>query len=454
MAKRKIYTFIDLFAGLGGIRIGLEQAAKDKKCNVKCVLTSEIKKSAIKAYQHHFPGERANIDVRKVKPQEILYGIDIILAGFPCQPFSAAGSQKGFQDTRGTMFFEIERIIEEATKNGHKPKGFILENVEGLVTHGGKVEGKPYGKTLQTILAKLDIAGYNVNWKLIDASEHGLPQARKRVYIVGVSKEYGEVDLENLPKSKSVFGDIMEHGLPTEKSKFSKLLLKKYRLEDLEGMRIKDKRGGARNIHSWDFEIKGKVSCEQKKFLNQLFKERRKKKWASIIGIEWMDGMPLTIEQIRTFYDSPKLQQMLDDLVEKGYLVFEHPKQKLYKREGELQHSYRVYDTSKPKGYNIVTGKLSFPYSGFLDPKEPTPTMVASDMEKFGVVDGDGFRHLSVTEGLRLFGYDNYNLSCLYENTNRDGDRVAFDLLGNSVCVPVIRLIACRLLDTLNKEVQ
>lgn len=447
MAK---YNFVDLFSGLSGIRIGLEQAAMQTGDSVNCILTSEIKKAAIEALNHRYPNEKSDYNVYDIHPDKLKKKIDIILAGFPCQPFSAAGNQKGFMDTRGTLFFEIERIIEESTKIGHKPKGFILENVEGLVKHGGDVNSEGCGRTFCTILQKLDLAGYNVSWKVIDASCHGVPQARRRVYIVGVSREFGIVDLDNLPESHSVFGDIMEHGLPTEDSPFTRNLLSSYSLSELEGMRIKDKRGGSRNIHSWDIKFKGEVSAEQKELLNLLFKERRKRKWASIIGIEWMDGMPLTTEQIATFFKSKNLQKMLDDLVEKGYLVYEHPKQRYYQTQGDLQHSYRAYDTTKPKGYNIVTGKLSFPYSGFLSPKEVTPTMVASDMEKVGVIDNGGIRHLSINEGLRLFGYDNYDLN--YLENRKDGRSVAFDLLGNSVCVPVIEIIANRLLKALNKK--
>ena len=182
-------------------------------------------------------------------------------------------------------------------------------------------------------------------------------------------------------------------------------MLKHYKPEEIEGKYIKDKRGGPRNIHSWDLELRGKVTKKQKEFLNLLLKERRKKKWAQIIGIDWMDGMPLTLEQIQTFYNDFKLPEMLEDLVKKGYLVFEHPKKKIPIQEGENIGYRREQDTTKPKGYNIVTGKLSFEYSQFLDSNDITPTLVAMDMSRVGVVDGDGIRHLSISEGLKLFGY-------------------------------------------------
>ena len=439
--------FIDLFSGLSGIRIGFENAARKIGIETSCVLTSEVKPIAIEALSHRYPDEKVDYDVYDVNADLFPDGVDVILGGFPCQPFSAAGKGLGFLDTRGTLFFEIERIIKELTEKDMKPRGFILENVEGLVHHGGLVANSKYGKTLNTIIKKLDLAGYNVNVQVLDASDYGLPQARKRVYIVGVAKEIGKVDLDNLPKSKMTFGEVREYNLPTETSPFIRKILRLYKPGELEGKCIKDKRGGGRNIHSWDLETKGKVSNKEKEFLNLLLKERRKKKWASIIGIDWMDGMPLTTDQIASFYPSPSLQKMLDDLTEKGYLVYEHPKKKIVLRKNGIISSRREEDTTKPKGYNIVTGKLSFEFSQFLDSNSIAPTMVAMDMERIGVIDGDGIRHLSINEGLRLFGYHDYDLS--YLNDRKGGKAIAFDLLGNSVCVPVIELLAERLIDTI-----
>ena len=445
-----MYNFIDLFAGLSGIRIGFEQAAKDLGLRTKCVLTSEIKPAAIEALKHRYPNEKCDYNIYDVNADLLPQGADVILGGFPCQAFSAAGKGLGFLDTRGTLFFEIERIIKELTQLNKKPKGFILENVEGLVSHGGKEKGQLYGKTLSTILHKLKTAGYNVSVAVLDASSFGVPQKRKRVYLVGIDSNYGEVDLTNLQSSTVLVKDVIQRGEKTDDSEFAKLLIKNIGLKKLAGKCIKDKRGGASNIHSWDIGLKGIVSKEQKNFLNLLLKERRKKKWASIIGIDWMDGMPLTLEQISSFFASKDLEGMLNDLVAKGYLVFEHPKKKVLISDGINIASQRIYDTSKPKGYNIVTGKLSFKYSLILDPNGFAPTLVAMDMERVGVLDGKGIRHLTIEEGLRLFGYKDYDLSYLYNQKN--GRKKAFDLLGNSVCVPVIQALAKRLLLTLERH--
>lgn len=324
-----------------------------------------------------------------------------------------------------------------------KPYGFILENVEGLILHDREKPSDSIGRTLTTILQKLNEIGYNVSWRLLDSQKFGVPQSRLRVYIVGTLKS--KVDMDDFPEMKKVFGEIIEHGKPCVDSHFTKCLLRHYRPEELYGKSIKDKRGGKNNIHSWTIGLKGEITAEQTKLIEMLFKERRKHHWADEIGIDWMDGMPLTVEQIATFFQSDNLKNILDDLVDKGYLVLEYPK-KLVQREingGVVVE--REQDTTKPKGYNIVAGKLSFEFSKILDNNAVTPTLVAMDVSKLGVVDGEGIRRLTLREGLRLFGYpDSYNLD-MFENNNA-GLAKAFDLLGNTVVVPVIKAVALRLI--------
>lgn len=352
---------------------------------------------------------------------------DYLLAGFPCQPFSSAGSRKGFLDTRGTLFFEIERILKGKIDGGRPVKGFLLENVEGLINHEN-------GDTLKTIISHLEELGYHVNYKLIDAQYFGLAQSRKRVYIVGSLTS--KIGLDDFEVESTTLGEILDTGLPTTDSKLTKLLLKNYTVDELKGKSIKDKRGGSDNIHSWEIELKGETSKQERKLLNAMLKERRKKHWAEEIGITWMDGMPLTTEQIRTFFDVPNLQEMLDKLTEQGYLSYEHPKEQMVNEQGA---KIRVPDDTKPKGYNIVAGKLSFEFSKILDPNELAPTLVAMDVSKLGVVDGDGIRPLTIKECQRLCGYpDDYNLSTIKETE-------AYDLLGNTVCVPVIEKISERM---------
>lgn len=421
--------FIDLFAGIGGIRKGFELACSDLGLKTECVFTSEIKPYAVEVLKQNHPNETVRGDITKIETAEIP-DFDFLLGGFPCQAFSAAGKRLGFEDTRGTLFFEVERILRDK-----KPKGFILENVEGLVNHDKQNIKDKIGKTLSTILEHLTTLGYKVNWKVLNAKNFGVPQDRKRIYITGTYIDFP--NLENFETSNTNLSDILEKGLPVSNSKFVNLVLSNYSVKQLYGMSIKDKRGGNNNIHSWDIDYKGKTTKQEKEFLNLLLKERRKKKWAQEYGIDWMDGMPLTISMIRTFYNVDNLETMLEDLVAKKYLKKEHPKKKIGNK--------RVQDETLPLGYNIVAGKMSYEVAKVLDPKGIAPTLVAMDMEHLFVGDGDGIRKLSLREGLRLFGYpDDFK----FDVSLQDG----YDLLGNTVVVPVIKQVALRVLTILTEE--
>lgn len=429
MHKRKV-KFIDLFAGMGGMKLGFENAFKKHGFETECVMTSEIKPYAIKTLMANFSGENFVGDIFKVR-NEAIPDFDFLLGGFPCQPFSASGKRFGFQDTRGTLFFEIERILE-----AKKPYGFILENVEGLIKHDLENKKDKIGRTLKTILIKLRELGYQVSYNLLDSIDFNLPQSRKRVFIVGTREK--EIDLTDFPTKRAKLREILETGLDTVSTTFTKKLLQNYSIEELYGKSIKDKRGGKNNIHSWDIEIKGAVSPKQKLLLNKLFKERRKKKWAEENGIDWMDGMSLSLEQISTFFPDKKLKELLDDLVDKGYLKFEHPKKLVREvtENGGIK-KFRTFDEDLPKGYNIVTGKLSFEINKILDPEDIAPTLVATDVSRIAVVDGGGLRKLSIREGLRLFGYPEWYKIPVKE-------KEAFDLLGNTVAVPVMEAVAIR----------
>ncbi|NCT19237.1 MAG: DNA (cytosine-5-)-methyltransferase [Flavobacteriia bacterium] len=420
--------FIDLFAGLGGIRLGFEKSFRDLGFETECVMTSEIKPYSVKTLQHNFKHDFLAGDIFEIR-NEFIPDFDFLLGGFPCQPFSAGGKRQGFIDTRGTLFFEIERILRDK-----KPYGFILENVEGLVKHDLENKNDEIGRTLSTILYKLENElGYEVSWEVLDSINFGLPQSRKRIFIVGTKDKKPNLKTES--KSFKSLKSILENGLETMNSDLTKKLLSHFDIEDLYGKSIKDKRGGNNNIHSWDIGIKGEVSDEQIILLNKLFKERRKKHWAEKIGIDWMDGMPLNLEQISTFYQSHNLEEILNDLVEKGYLRFEHPKKLVREITENGEKKYRDYDTTKPKGYNIVTGKLSFEINKILDPNDIAPTLVATDVSRLAVPDNGGLRRLTIREGLRLFGYPEW-----YEIPVKETE--AFDLLGNTVAVPVVEHVA------------
>jgi DNA (cytosine-5)-methyltransferase 1 len=163
--------FIDLFCGIGGFRVAFEEACFENNIYPKCVFSSDIDKFCQDSYEANF-GERPNGDITQVNEKEIP-DHDILFAGFPCQPFSIIGQMKGMDDTRGTLFFDIARIIKEK-----KPKAFILENVKQLVGHD-------QGKTLKVIVQALKDLGYHVQYSVLNALDYGLPQKRERVVIVG-----------------------------------------------------------------------------------------------------------------------------------------------------------------------------------------------------------------------------------------------------------------------------
>lgn len=412
----KEIKFIDLFAGIGGIRKGFEIACNELELSSKCVFTSEIKAHAIKVLEQNNPYDVIHGDITTIDSRDIP-DFDFLLAGFPCQAFSSAGRRLGFADIRGTLFFEVERILREK-----RPFGFILENVEGLVNHDN-------GNTLATILQRIDDLGYRYDYKVLNSKDFGVPQERKRIYIVGTSEK--KPNMSGFVKTDCRVGSILEHGLETSSSPFVKNLLKHYTLDELEGKSIKDKRGGGNNIHAWDLEIKGYVSNEEKILLDKMLTERRKKRWAVEYGIDWMDGMALSFDMIKTFYPHENLKEMLDSLVDKGYVKREYPKRKV--------KNHREQDPSLPLGYNIVSGKMTFEVNKVLDPNGYAPTLVAMDMKGIYVRDGQGIRNLSLREGLRLFGYP--------EDFKMDIEKsLGYDLLGNTVVVPVIKEVSKRVL--------
>ncbi|MCK5743053.1 MAG: DNA (cytosine-5-)-methyltransferase [Chlorobi bacterium] len=185
------YKFIDLFAGIGGFRQGFE------RMGFECVFSSESDEHARDVYKCNF-GETPFGDITKVRVEDIPE-FDILLAGFPCQPFSIAGEKKGFNDTRGTLFFDIARIVEY-----HKPRVVVLENVKHFKNHD-------HGRTLEVVLQTLNDLGYATNWKLLNAKDFGVPQNRERTIIVG-SKDGIELDFSRFEaKEDIILKDILEN---------------------------------------------------------------------------------------------------------------------------------------------------------------------------------------------------------------------------------------------------
>jgi DNA (cytosine-5)-methyltransferase 1 len=198
-----LFSFVDLFAGIGGMRLALESVGGD------CVFSSEWDIHAQKTYAANF-GEVPFGDITQISVNDIPE-FDVLSAGFPCQPFSTFGKRAGFKHrTQGTLFFDVLRIIE-----GKKPRCFILENVKGLVNHDG-------GRTIETILGALDHAGYEVRFEILNAAHYGVPQNRERVYFVGFRRK--------------IFGDNPDFQWPLGKTK--KVGIGKFLETDVEGYSI------------------------------------------------------------------------------------------------------------------------------------------------------------------------------------------------------------------------
>ena len=405
--------FIDLFAGVGGIRLGVIQALSQNGIESECVLSSEINEKACETYQLNF-GEHPSGDIKLIEDVE---QFDLLLGGFPCQPFSYAGKRMGFGDTRGTLFFEIERLLEK-----YRPKAFLLENVRGLYTHDG-------GRTFNTIMDKLHGLGYGTYDLLQNSSNFGVPQNRIRLYIVGIlgaepkmnlATDLGSADSHKY-KDKSVelslfdekprcrVGDVLE---PTVDEKYYcsdsfQQMLHNVVGEDLSvlhGYRLIDYRGG-QSLHSWELGMKGKCTDSEISFMNALILNRRK----PIFGKE-QDGKKLSLEQIKTFYSGSDVEDVIASLIEKRYLQVKDGK------------------------YNPVCGNMSFEVFKLLDPDSISVTLTSSDANRLGVIQHNRARHITPRECARLQGFpDSFKL--------HPSDTWSYKQFGNSVSVPVINAV-------------
>lgn len=198
MKNLNSFTFIDLFAGIGGIRLGFESVGG------KCVFSSEFDEAACRTYEANF-GEYPSGDITKILASDIP-DFDILLGGFPCQAFSIIGKKEGFEnETCGTLFFEIERILKEK-----RPKAFMLENVRNLITHDK-------GNTFKVIKAHLEALGYNVHAKVLNALDYGVPQKRERIIIVGFSDNVFFTFPDPIPPEKRLkLTDILESNVDSK----------------------------------------------------------------------------------------------------------------------------------------------------------------------------------------------------------------------------------------------
>ncbi|MDH6075618.1 DNA cytosine methyltransferase [Umezakia ovalisporum] len=303
------FTFVDLFAGIGGFRIALE------KLGGQCLGYSEIDKQAMKVYKQNFinyfnKDEIQLGDITKIT--ELPSNVDIVVGGVPCQPWSVAGCLRGFEDPRGKLWFDVIRLVKK-----NQPKGFIFENVSGLASPKNR-------GNLEFILQQLQNVGYCVKWKILNAYDFGLPQNRDRVFIVGVRNDIEKCQEYKFPKPLNIHPkvlDILEelknvkiiekvkldpHTLfqgviPPSRTRFQKD-------DELNDFFIfSDLRNGHTTVHSWDIIP---TSYREKMICLTLLKHRRSKKYGD------KDGNPLSVSDFQEIISDVQVNE-LNKLVEK-----------------------------------------------------------------------------------------------------------------------------------------
>lgn len=416
--------FIDLFAGVGGIRLGVERACDAHGIAHTCVLSSEINEQACETYHLNFNEHPAGDihDIFEVEP------FDMLLGGFPCQPFSYAGKRQGFGDTRGTLFFEIERLLD-----AYHPRAFLLENVRGLYTHDK-------GRTFATIMQHLHNLGYGTYDLLLNSSNFGVPQNRVRLYILGIlgsepqmrlTTDLGAADSHQFKHQQAEFdfgngrvlhtvGEILEANVDEHyycSDEFQQMLHNAVGedLSRLHGYRLIDYRGG-QSLHSWELGLKGICTPAEIRFMNLLIQNRRK----PIFGRD-KDGKMLSLEQIQTFYHDDDIHEVMASLLEHRYLQ------------------------EKDGRYNPVCGNMSFEVFKFLDPESIAVTLTSSDANHLGVIQNNRARRITPRECARLQGFPD-------EFLPHPIDSYAYKQFGNSVSVPVIEAVVSDFLEN-NQQV-
>ena len=276
--KNKQLTFFDIFSGIGGFKIALERAG------FKSIGFCDNDEYANKLYRAYFQNDKELFfdDVTTINTAE-LPDFDILCAGFPCQSFSIAGKRRGFEDTRGTMFFEVARILKDKT-----PKYFILENVKGLLSHNG-------GKTFQRILEILSDIGYSVQWQLLNSKFFGVPQNRERVYIVGC---YG----------KECIGKIFPlGGINEENSSENSLIQLEETKGKSQGARVYNPNGISSTLTANSGGLGGKTGLY---FINQYYFNCKKSEFSSTLKVGGdVPMVNIPNDSIESFINKPRHDQ-------------------------------------------------------------------------------------------------------------------------------------------------
>lgn len=432
VSVRSKFTFVDLFAGIGGFRIAL------KKLGGQCSGYSEIDKQAIDVYRHNFINyltrdEIAFGDITKIS--ELPPDIDVVVGGVPCQPWSVAGQLRGFDDPRGRLWFDVIRLVKKS-----QPKSFIFENVSGLASP----KNQP---NLELIVHELESIGYCVKWKVLNAYDFGLPQNRDRVFIVGIRQDLEICQEYNFPQPLNIHPKVLDildelkKIKPVKKAKLTADVLfngfippsrTRFQKEDeLNDFFIfSDLRNGHTTIHSWDII---QTTERQKKICLTHLKRRRCKSDGK------KDGHPVSLDEFRRFI--PDIQKdELDELVRLG--IF----------RSELNQEYEFVNSKNMSGINGI-------YRVILPTADIIPTLTATGAKDYIATVAIEASHPA--EYKKLFLHKIYKPKKYREITASDARKlqgfpddfqyheredIAKKQFGNAVPVPVVESVARELL--------
>lgn len=426
--KATRFTFIDLFAGIGGFRIALEELEGN------CVGFSEVDKNAIKVYKENFNtcSELELGDITKVSEYP---SADIITGGVPCQSWSIAGRNRGFDDPRGKLWEDSIIAVEKV-----KPKAFIFENVKGLADPRNK-------ENLGLIISELSKAGYEVTYQVLNAFDYGLPQNRERIFIVGIRKDLYSIPYKFPKKDKKLpnLSDILETEHPeTVRTTRPKNLKNSFnlasRINKGNFFIFSDVRNGDHTIHSWDLL---ETTDKEKQICLTILRNRRKSRFGP------KDGNPMSFNDISSVYNNllnnPLKESDLRGLVDKGILKkndedkYEFENSKI---SSGINGIYRIF-LPESHVYSTLTKSGSRDYIAEIGIPKNTQDKNKYFIEK--IFNPQRYREITVREAARLQSFPDF-----YKfNTGRS---TAMGLLGNAVAVKLVRKVTANLLNILKYE--
>ena len=373
-----------MFSGIGGFEVGIQNSNLEHEL----IGYSEIDKYAIEVFERHFEGVKNYGDATNIQGDE-LPDFDLLVGGFPCQAFSVAGKQRGFDDTRGTLFFDIARICSEK-----RPRYLVLENVKGLLSHDN-------GKTFQTILRVLSDLGYRVEWQVLNSKDWGVPQNRERIFIIGYLRGFSTQKIFPITSSEGEPVATVTHGAVSSKPKLIEVtsevdhLLKEFR-----------------TFYARKYEVSQEEICDYLK------KWRNKSGWSTKKIDEYFGYAHTAGHWFRKDNNSGSIPNPDDWWGLKKILKFDDTYDKqvttLEERELTYEQSLRVYDTSLSK-------TLTSTEEGGLYRVSPTK-----------------IRRLTPTECEKLQGFE-YNWTYGLSDTQR------YKTLGNAVTTNVVTMIMNKL---------